>query len=345
MVDFVRQGDIELRFDGQRFAYWTHVSLRESIDDLCASMQLGVVRSGVGPKLGTSANTVFGVHIDDELVATMRADEFVRDIGVSNHEIFFEGRSLGRELVDCQYSITLNGLSLGEVVKRICATFKVPLKIDAETAIVPKFSMQCEIPANALINAVRSANLLLYPLPDGGLILTRPSSAAPVASLVLGEHFKRYRIVDEYKLRFSEYRTKSFDYDSDRALSGHVRDAGLTFFRPMHIVIDRHSVGLGSCERRATLERNRRQARAHRLELEVPGWSHAGGIWHVNHQVRVVIPDEDIDGVFLIGDVHRKLDDRSGRVTRLVVMDRNAFLGDSEKKNTKRGSKKSKGSK
>jgi prophage tail gpP-like protein len=307
---------------------------------LCAGIQLDVVRSGAGSNLGTSANTVFGVWIDNELVTTARADEFVRDVGPTSHEIYFAGRSLGRELVDCQYSITLSGLKLGEIVKRICETFKVPVKIDATTAVVPKFSMQCEQPANALINAVRTANLLLYPLPDGGLILTAPTSAEPVATLVAGDHFHRYRVIDEFKLRFSEYRIKSFDYDGDKSVKGHVADDGLTFFRPMHIVADRHGTGLGSCERRATLERNRRQARAHRLELHLGGWRHAGGIWRINTQVRVIIPGEDIDAVFMIGEVHRKLDDHGGRVTILQVMDRNAFLSDEQKQKTRRGTTK-----
>lgn len=336
---YVDTGSVDLRFNGQRYDYWQRVSIRESVDDLCPAVQLDVVRSGAGAKLGTDANTLFDVLIDNALLTTTRADVFVRDVGPDSHQIYFEARSLARELVDCQYSITLSGLRLGEIVKRICGTFKVPVKIDAETAVVPKFSMQCEVPANALINAVRTSGLLLYPTPEGGLILTAPSSAAAVATLLQGDHIKRWRVVDEYKLRFSEYRVKAFDYDNDRALKGQIVDDGLTFFRPMHIVADRHGIGLGSCERRAQLERNRRQARAHRIELTVQGWRHQGGIYRINTQVRVILPSEDIDGVFLVGDVHRGLDDRGGRVTQLTVMDRNAFVGEPAAK-AKRGATK-----
>ena len=173
-----------------------------------------------------------------------------RQVDADSHAIYIEARSLGRELVDCQYSKTLSGLKLGEIVKRICSTFKVPVKIEAETAVVPDFSMQCELPANALINAVRAANLLLYPLPDGGLVLTKPTDAAPVASLVYGVHIKRYEVIDEFKLRFSDYVIKGYDYASDAALKGAAKDGGITFFRPMHIVADRHGHGLGGCDRR-----------------------------------------------------------------------------------------------
>lgn len=332
------EGSVTLLFDGKRYDYWERVSIRETVDDLCAGVQLDVVRSGVGAKLGTDENTVFKVLIDDELVTTTRADSFNRDVSADSHEIAFEGRSLGRELVDCQYSITLSGLKLGEIVKRICDTFKVPVKIDAETAVVPSFSMQCEMPANALINAVRASNLLLYPLPDGGLILTSPTNATPLATLVYGSHFMRYRVADEYKLRFSEYRVKGFDYDNDRSTKGHVVDDGITFFRPMHIVADRHGHGLGSCERRAVLELNRRKARAHRIEVDLSGWrAPDGSIWTKNTQVRIVIPNEDIDAVMLVGEVHRRLDNRGGRVTTLMLMDRAAFVGE-EKKKVKRGS-------
>jgi prophage tail gpP-like protein len=333
---YVDQGNVELRFDGQRYGYWQKVNVRESVDDLCAAVQLAVTLPGTGDSLGTTANTVFEVLIDDELVATVRADLFSRQVDADSHTIHFEARSLARELVDCQYSKTLSGLKLGEIVKRICSTFKVPVQIDVDTAVVPSFSMQCELPANALINAVRAANLLLYPLPDGGLILTGPTSAPPVATLVYGEHILRYAVVDEFKLRFSEYRVKSFDYDGDKAIKGEVKDAGISFFRPMHIIADRHGNGLGACDRRAQMERNRRQARAHRIDLEVQGWRHAAGLWRQNTQVRVIIPQENIDGVFMIGELSRSLDDKGGRITRLQVMDRSAFIGE-EKKKSKRG--------
>nr|VFK61612.1 MAG: hypothetical protein BECKTUN1418D_GA0071000_11562 [Candidatus Kentron sp. TUN] len=187
--------------------------------------------------------------------------------------------------------------------------------------------MQCEPPAGALINAARSANLLLYPL-DGGLVLTSPSDAAPVATLEYGKHIKRYQVVDEFKLRHSDYLVKSYDYLSDEALSGAAKDAGIEFFRPMHVVVDRHGYGLGGCGRRATLERDRRLARAHRLDLEVVAWERADGQpWAINTNVRVVIPDEGIDGVFLIGERAYRLDSKNGRTTHLQVMHRDAFSG------------------
>ncbi|WP_197328323.1 phage baseplate assembly protein [Ralstonia syzygii] len=335
----------EIRFDGTRYGYWQKVEIRESVDDLCSAVQLAVARPGSGANGGTgtgmTANTIIDVLIGDELVTKVRPDDNRRRVDATSHTINFHARSLGRELVDCQYSKTLSGLKLGEIVKRLCATFKVPVMIDAETPVVPSFSMQCEVPANALINAVRAANLLLYPLPDGGLVLTSPTSAAPVATLQYGLHFQSYEVIDEYKLRFSDYVVTTFDYSSDAALKGAVKDDGITYFRPMHVVADRHSNGLGGCERRALLERNRRLARAHRIELEVPGWRYqdADGKWHpwaINTQVRVIIPEENVDGVFLIGERTFRMDEKRGRMTLLQVMHRSAFLGE-ERKKSKRG--------
>lgn len=331
----------ELRFNGQRFGYWQRVDIRESVDDLCASINLDYVAQGTGDSLGLTPNTVVDVLIGGVLVSTARSDIRRRRVEADHHQMRFAGRSLGRELVDCQYSKTLSGLKLGEIVKRLCETFKVPVKIAAETVAVPDFSMQCEVPANALINAVRAANLLLYPQPDGGLILTNPTDALPVSTLQYGVNIQAYEVVDEDKLRFSDYTIKGYDYGANSALKGAARDPGITFFRPMHVVADKHGQGLGSCERRAVLERNRRLARAHRIEIEVPGWRYqnASGKWQpwaINTQVRVIIPGEDIDDVFLIGERAFRIDDRGGRMTMLQVMHRNAFLGE-EKKKTKRG--------
>lgn len=337
----------ELRFDGLRHGGWQQLDIRTSVDDLCATVHLGLAGKGPGDALTLTANTVASVLLGGSLVTTVRPDSVRRSVGPDSHTIKMDARSLGRELVDCQYSKTLSGLTLGEIVKRICSTFKVPVTIAAETTVVPDFAMQCELPANALINAVRAANLLLYPLPDGGLILTQPTSAPPVLTLEYGKHFTRYEVVDEFKLRFSDYVVKSFDYSSDVSLRGGAKDAGITYFRPMHIVADKASHGAGGCERRALLERNRRLARAHRIELEVPGWRYldAHGDWQpwaINTQVRVVIPHEGIDDVLLIGERGFKLDGKSGSQTMLQLMHRDAFIGE-EKKKSRRGGKKTQG--
>lgn len=326
---------IEIRFNGQRYSYWQNVRVRESVDDLCASVSLGITMPGTGEALPLDANTLVDVLIDGELVTRVRPGKIRRRVGAEDHSIGFTTRSLARELVDCQYSKTLSGLKLEEVVKRICSDFKVPVKIAAKTAVVPHFSMQCEVPANALINAARAANLLLYPQPEGGLILTGPTDAEPVATLVYGEHFLSYELPDDYDLRFSEYVVKSFDYESGHALKGAVKDDGINFFRPMHIVADRHGHSTGACDRRAELERNRRLARAHSISVDVFGWKHAKGVWSVNTQVRIVIPHEGVDRVFLIGERELIRDDKSGTVARLTAMHRNAFVGE-QPKNKKR---------
>lgn len=330
---------VEIRFNNQRYAYWQQVHISASVDDLAASVNLAVTRPGTGKRLGIDANTVVEVLIENTVVATIRPDIVHRHVDVNSHSIAIDARSLGRELVDCQYSKTLSGLKLGEIVKQLCSTFKVPVKIAADTVVVPDFAMQCESPANALINAARAANLLLYPTPDGGLMLTGPTEAAPVATLVYGEHFESYGVVDEYKLRFSDYLVKGYDYASDKALKGAVKDGGIGYFRPLHIMADKSSQGLGGCDRRATLERNRRLARAHRIDLEVFGWTHENGVWDINTQVRVIIPDEDIDGVYLIGDRAFTLDDQRGSITRLTVMKREAFMGEEAPVKAKKGAK------
>lgn len=325
--------NVEVRFDNKRFGFWQNVSIRQSVDDLCATVNLNIATQDALQSMGFTANTVAQVLINNVLVSTVRADVVRRKVGEKTHTISFGARSLGRELVDCQYSKTLSGIKLGEIVKQLCNTFKVPITIIGDTAIVPHFAMQCEQPANALLNAARAANMLLYPLPDGGLILTLPTKDAPVATLVSGEHIKGYEINDEYKLRFSEYCIKSFDYDAGAARKSVVKDAGLTYFRPMHIVADRHGHGLGGLDRRAELERNRRLARAHAIGLELFGWGYISAAgkfepWRINTQVRVVIPEDEIDDVFLIGDVSYEQDDEGGTVSHLTVMHRNAFVGE-----------------
>jgi prophage tail gpP-like protein len=325
-------GRVEIRFDGVRYGGWQKADVRSSVDDLCASLRLDVTLPGTGKSLGVTPDTMIDTLIEGQAVTRVRLDRLSRSVSKDNHQISIEGRSLARELVDSQYSKTLSGLSLAEIARSLCVDFGVPLQIEAKTVVVEDFSMQCESPATALINAARTANLLLYPRLDGGLILTEPSSAAPVALLVYGQHLLDYSIVDEYAMRFSEYCVKGYDADADEAPAGKVRDAGVSHYRPMHIVADKHGQGIGGCERRAELERNRRLARAHRIDLSVQSWRYWSGgtwnLWDINTQVRVVIPAEGIDDVFLIGDRSFRLDDRGGHVTSLTVMHRNAYAGE-----------------
>jgi len=327
-------GLVEIRFDGIRYGWWKSAEVRASVDDLCASLRLAVTLPGTGKNLGITANTVIDVLIAGQPVYKMRLDSLTRSVSGDSHDISIEGRTLARELIDSQYSKTLSGLTLGEIAKQLCADFKVPLKVAAATKEVPEFSMECESPATSLINAARTANLLLYPMPDGGLILTEPTHAAPVTALTYGKDILDYEVVDEHSLRFSEYCVKGYDYEENEALSGKVRDKGIAHFRPMHLVADKHGHGTGGCERRAELERARRLARAHRINLSVQGWRYPAGdswrLWDINTQVRVTIPPEGINDVFLIGDRSFRLDDRGGRTTKLTVMKRDAFVGEAK---------------
>jgi len=323
---------VQIKFDGKLYGYWQAVEIHSSVDDLCESVNLSVMslEQGLGI-LPLSENTVVEVLVNGKLATTVRVDQIRRKVDANSHAISIEGRSLGREFVDCQYSLTLKNLKLEEILKRISSEFKVPLKVLAKTELVPDFSMQCESPSNALLNAARAANLLLYATADGGLVLTEPNNAAPVATLVYGQHIKSYEIVDEYKLRFSDYCIKGYDHSANASTKGAVKDDGFHYFRPMHIMADKSGQSTGGCDRRAQLERNRRKARAHRLDLEVQGWQHAGGLWAINTQVRVVIAPENIDAVFLIGERAFSLDENGGSVTHLQVMSREAFLGEKVK--------------
>lgn len=322
---------VTLKFNGQRFDFWQRVAIRMSVDELVSAVELSFAKSGIGKAFPVNVNTVAEVFINNVLVATVRPDSVPRRISANQHTNAFNGRSLGRELVDTQYSTTLKNLTVSEIVGKLCTLFKVPLTPFKSTALVPDFSMQSESPANAIVNAARTANLLIYPTPDGGLIMAEPDNSAPVATLEMGKQIQEIAINDEYRLRHSEYLVKSFDYGANTSRKGAVRDEELTFFRPMHVIADRLGNSIGALQRRAEMERNRRLARAHSLIVTVTGWGHeqAGPWqpWWLNQHVRVVVPDENIDQVMLISDVEFTQDDKPGSQTSLTVVHRNAFVG------------------
>lgn len=323
---------VTLKFDGQRFDYWQQVSIRQSVDELVTQVQLSFAKADIGTAFPVTVNTVAEVLLNNVLMSTVRTDSAPRRVTATSHSNQFMGRSLGRELVDTQYSATYKNLTVTEIVKRICTLFKVPLTPFQSTALVPDFSMQAESPANAIVNAARTANLLIYPTPDGGLVMAEPDNSAPVATLEMGKQIIELVINDDYRQRFSEYLVKSFDYGANTARKGTVKDEGLTFFRPMHVIADRMGNSLGALQRRAEMERNRRLARAHSLQVTLQGWGHdqagAWKPWQLNTQVRIVVPQENIDQTMLISDIEFSQVDQRGTLTTLTVAHRNAFVGE-----------------
>lgn len=322
---------VTLRFNGLSFDFWQRVNITMSVDALVASVQLSFAKKDIGKNFPVTINTVAEVLINDVLVATVRPDMANRRIGPNQHTNSFNGRSLGRELVDTQYSATLKNQSVTEIVKRVCSVFKVPLIPLQKTAMVPNFSMQSESPANAIINAVRTANILIYPTPDGGLVMAEPDNSPSVATLEMGKQIQYIDVPEEFRLRYSEYLVKTFDYDANTARKGNVVDNEFNFFRPMHIIADRLGGSIGALQRRAEMERNRRLARAHRYEIVVTGWGHdQTGVWQpwrLNQHIRVVVPDEDIDQVMMVSDLEFTQDDQGGTLTKITVVHRNAFAG------------------
>lgn len=323
---------VTLRFGGLSFDFWQDVAINMSVDDLVATVELAFAKSDIGKNFPVTVNTVAQVLMNGWLVATVRPDMVRRRIGPEQHTNSFNGRSLGRELVDTQYSATYKNVTVTEIVSRICSLFKVPLTPLQKTALVPDFSMQSESPANAIINAARTANILIYPTPEGGLIMAEPDNGQPVATLVMGEQIQYIDLTEEYRLRHSEYMVKSFDYGAGSARKNVAKDTELDFFRPMHIIADRMGNSLGALQRRADMERNRRLARAHRFDVGLVGWGHdqAGPWmpWLLNRHVRIVVPEENYDEVRLISDIKFRQNGQSGTLSTLTCVHRNAFIGE-----------------
>ncbi len=348
-----RFNGVELRVNGQVLPWWTGFSFTASVDDLCTSADIAVTVDDLGymdkvdenstvelwaTNMDAAALAMSGAHShrgngkgqsnqpQPELLATCRVDCDTRQVSATDQTIQLALRSLGRELVDCQMSGSHNGVTLGEIIKRLCAKLKVPFVNKAKTQLVKQFSMQSESPHNNISQLVRAANLLLHPTPDGGIVLTEPANGAVLETFTYGQHFTRYTYKREHRLRFSHYCVKGQASMRASATSGKSEDKGYSFYRPLEMVADKDG-GTGGCERRAQLELVRRKARANTLELSVPGWfNHNGKLRAINTLVRVVIEREGIDSTFLIGDLVFKLDS-GGQVCELTLQHRNAYIG------------------
>lgn len=323
---------LTVHFDGGVVNHWQSATIKTSVDDLCTGVSLSLSQESPQNAFKAGINSVCKLFDEGQLIATTRMDEIVREVGESSHTINVQARSLAREMVDSQYSKTLRGKKLSQIIGEICADLKVPFTSSAPSdELVPEFSMQCESPSNQVLQLVRAANLFCLPTADGGIHLCPINQDQPVATLIYGRDMKSYTLRDTFRERFSIYQVKgngihdgfAFFHDpSHKPANGVVLDNEITYLRPLHVVAEKNQ-SIGACERRAKMECERRRARAHRLDITVAGWHDGQGkqgkLWAINTLLRVVIEPEGLDEVLLLSGVELKLDSSGGTTANLSL--------------------------
>jgi prophage tail gpP-like protein len=328
---------VTLDIGGQLWEGWTEVSIRRSLETLAGGFDLQLterwpdqparrtILPGVACRLRIGADTVITGYVDTVETA----------YGKDSHGIAVRGRDATGDLVDCSATNRpgqWSGISLDRIVNELCAPFKVPVRISADTgAPFNDFRLnEGETVVSALERLCRMRAVLRMADGQGGLLLTRTGHARAPAAIVLGENVLSARGRFDDSQRFSEYTVKGqqpavdgITPEAAAAPSAVARDGGMGRYRPL-VIIAEDQGNEDNFRDRARWEATVRAGRARGASYTLASWRANGALWHPNTLVAVRDPFLGIQREMLISEVAFTLND-SGSRTELTVVHPDAF--------------------
>lgn len=330
--------DVALNVGGSAWGGWTQIRIQRGIEQVAGRFTLGLTERWPGQESAREIRPGDSctVGIDGETVVSGFVDDIEASFGASERGITVSGRDRTGDLVDCSAENKPGewaGRRLDRIAADLCRPFgvKVSVAVDAGKAF-GKFTIQKgETAWEALERAARQRGLLLVADGRGGLVITRASVGRLVATLSEGENLLSARGTYSMRDRFSRYtalgQTAGSDWTSpeDNAEpSGRATDPAVGRHRPLTILAEEQGDS-GSFQQRADWEARVRAGRARRIEADVQGWRHSGGLWAPNAGVRFRSASLRIDQALLIAGVEFLLDGGRGSITTLSLVKPETF--------------------
>jgi prophage tail gpP-like protein len=330
--------EVALSVGGTSWGGWTRIRVQRGIEQIAGSFQLGLterwpdqpdrreIRPGDACTIAIDGATVVTGHVDDVEVS----------FDGNNHSLSVSGRDATGDLVDCSADHKpgeIAGRTLTQLAQELCRPFGIDVRADVDVgAAFEKFTIQkSETVWEALERAARQRGVLLVADGRGGLLITRAAGGGhAVATLREGNNLLAARGTYSMRDRHSRYTVLSQTSGSDWTLpedhaepAGQAIDPAVGRYRP-RVIIAEEQDDSGICQRRADWEARVRAGRARRVEADVQGWRHGGGIWTPNTLVRVSSNWLRVDQDMLIAGVELSLSER-GTLATLSLIKPEAF--------------------
>jgi len=327
--------ELELLVGGRSFTGWERVEVSRSLEAASGSFALEVSGRGLPIRDGDEvevrlASTVVLRGFVDEVRRRGTATERVQNVA---------GRDRTADLVDCS-ELSEPGewrdLDLQQLVELVAAPFGVPVRSLLEEELEPfrRLARQSGDTAWTVIErAGRLRGVLVHSDGLGGLVLERPGRTLADVELVEGRNVLQWDDRQTSRDRFSSYVVRGQFPGSDdfygvaaSSIEATAADPSIARFRPL-LVLAEGAVVFQDAADRARWEATVRAARAHTLELVVPGWRQnvGGRPWALNELVHVLLPGAPLDEVLLVNDVVFAKSLEEGTTTTLRLTRRDAY--------------------
>lgn len=328
-----------LLVNGQRYGGWKTVRVSHSMRAIASKFSVSVserypgdpgllpIRPGDEAEFYLGGQRVLVGHVDS------------RDAGfdAGSHTVSIAGRSKAADIVDCAPELgtyEFNGLTALQIAQRVAAPFGVTVEAEvAGLAPLDRFDIQPgETAFETIDRACKLAGVLPVARGDGGVVLTRESSAQTVTQLVEGENVKMASLQVDHSSRYARYIVAGQHFGTDtfsgfdasgikaEAVDGNIRAARATFLRVSS------NLTQAQAKERAQWEAANRSAVGTTIAVSVAGWQQANGaLWPINRVVRARIPTLGVNGEFVIADAVYS-QGAEGTQTDLTLAPRGAFI-------------------
>lgn len=334
MADGGLSETVELAIGGRRFGGWTDITVQLALDAVSGafSLTLASKEEAAGPLMSVEPDDRCKLMIGGETVIDGWVDAVLPGFDSTSHAIAVSGRDRTGDLADCS-AIHKPGswtnARLEEIAAALAAPFGVGVTAQASTgAAIRKFALQQgETVQSAIERLLRFRGLIAVAGASGDLVITTPSTAAPVATLATGVNIKSASGRKDHSERYSDYVVKAQAQGDDQRhgkassqVRGEAKDSGVRRYRPLLIVAEEQGDG-ASAQTRARFEAGVRAGRARGVEIIVAGWRIAAGgaLWRPNMRARVQCAQAGFaDDVLLVTGV-ALTKDADGTTARLTL--------------------------
>jgi len=336
---------IELSVNGVGYGGWTAVHVVKSMLTLCGTFGMTAVDPWPGKpekwelKLGDACQ----VKVNGHVVMTGYIDSIPLSYDDRSHNIEVIGRDKAGDLVDCVHASAKNewkNVSAYHILSALCEPFGIDLEVEsgAQGAIYSKINgafkaNEGDTVFETITRVCALKTVLALSKGAGFLTIARTGSDSANDSIVYGQNIKRGSLSQNNSDRFSAYIVKGqAKGDANKAIEDYVQPVGrydddvVQRYRPTQIVVDA-AVTKAECDARAQWESRTRAGKSRSVTYTVCGWTQSNGDpWGLNTLVIVDDPMFKISSQLVIAEIEFTKDHSEGEISRLTLMDPEAFL-------------------
>ena len=347
--------NIVLNVGGKRYDGWTSVQVEKSLFSLSGAF--GIAGTDIFPGDFKKWEFSLGDPCKVEINGQTIINGYIEDIPITydalGHNLQIGGRDKTADLIDCSFIEADQewiGRSVFRIMDALCSPFGITVYVDdsvaTEASQEPRdsFKAQMGMTIFEMFKPMLDDKAILpVSYADGKLTLTRAGTQKAHDRLELGKNIKSGSINQSIRDRFGTYLVLGQGVGNDDkdfgvyvGPEGVYTDEVITRYRPTIIIPDTKIEGPGECKKRAQWEESNRAGQSISVEYVVQGWTQSNGeVWPLNALVQVKDSFLGLNEEMLIAATSNTVDNDSGKITTLTLIDPKAFEFDPTRKTDK----------